>query len=96
MGKCGVPDSCRLDWRHLFCPFVRNFKRTFHFCDHRFFSIFAEHLGVEYGILFGDYYYTQDFGPKLIGVPIAIGFAWLMVIASSHALAKVIAYKKMC
>lgn len=59
-----------------------------------FFSIFAEHLGVEYGILFGDYYYTQDFGPKLIGVPIAIGFAWLMVIASSHALAKVIAYKK--
>ncbi|MDR0136396.1 carotenoid biosynthesis protein [Metabacillus idriensis] len=59
-----------------------------------FFSIFAEHLGVEYGILFGDYYYTQDFGPKLIGVPIAIGFAWLMVIASSHALAKVIAYNQ--
>lgn len=59
-----------------------------------FFSIFAEHLGVQYGILFGDYYYTQDFGPKLIGVPIAIGFAWLMVIASSHALAKVIAFKQ--
>lgn len=59
-----------------------------------FFSIFAEHIGVEYGLLFGDYYYTSDFGPKLIGVPIAIGFAWLMVIAGSHAISSVITKKQ--
>lgn len=53
-------------------------------------SIFAEHLGVEYGLLFGDYYYTSDFGPQLLGVPIAIGFAWLMVIAGSHAISIVL------
>ncbi|AZB42302.1 carotenoid biosynthesis protein [Bacillus sp. FJAT-42376] len=55
-----------------------------------FLSIFAEHLGVEYGILFGDYYYTRDFGPQLMSVPIAIGFAWLMIIAGSHALLKAV------
>ncbi|MCD7034916.1 carotenoid biosynthesis protein [Metabacillus sp. GX 13764] len=54
------------------------------------FSIFAEHLGVKYGILFGDYYYTKDFGPQAAGVPIVIGFAWLMVTAGSHAISKAI------
>ncbi|MTH53301.1 carotenoid biosynthesis protein [Bacillus mangrovi] len=53
-------------------------------------SIFIEFLGVEYGIMFGDYYYTSDFGPQLLGVPIAIGFAWLMVMAGSHAIMKAI------
>ncbi|WP_338780984.1 carotenoid biosynthesis protein [Metabacillus sp. FJAT-52054] len=53
-------------------------------------SIFAEHLGVEYGILFGDYYYTKDFGPQILGVPVAIGFAWLMVIGGSHAILKAV------
>ncbi|WP_226670547.1 carotenoid biosynthesis protein [Metabacillus litoralis] len=54
------------------------------------FSIFAEHIGVEYGLLFGDYYYTSDFGPQIIGVPVAIGFAWLMIIAGTHAISLVI------
>ncbi|APH05957.1 carotenoid biosynthesis protein [Bacillus weihaiensis] len=54
------------------------------------FSIAAEHLGVEYGLLFGDYYYTSDFGPQILGVPVAIGFAWLLVIAGTHAITKVI------
>ncbi|WP_170289430.1 carotenoid biosynthesis protein [Metabacillus lacus] len=51
-------------------------------------SIFAEHVGVKYGIIFGDYYYTKDFGPQMIGVPAAIGFAWLMIIAASHSITK--------
>ena len=53
-----------------------------------FFSIFAEHIGVKYGFLFGNYYYNADFGPQLIGVPITIGFAWVMVIATSFVIAK--------
>lgn len=55
-----------------------------------FITIFVEHLGVEYGLLFGDYYYTTDFGPQVLGVPVAIGFTWLMVMAGSHAISIVL------
>lgn len=52
-----------------------------------FSSIAAEHIGVKYGFLFGDYYYNSYFGPMLLGVPVTIGFAWVMVIATSHVMA---------
>jgi putative membrane protein len=50
-------------------------------------SMAAEHFGVKYGFLFGDYYYNSYFGPKLFGVPITIGFAWVLVISTSHVMA---------
>ncbi|MCD8502529.1 MAG: carotenoid biosynthesis protein [Bacillaceae bacterium] len=53
-----------------------------------FSTIFVEWIGVEYNLFFGHYDYNSDFGPKIAGVPIAIGFAWLMVIATTHVLAK--------
>jgi bisanhydrobacterioruberin hydratase len=40
-------------------------------------SMLAEILGVQYGIFFGDYYYGQDLGIKLFGVPMLIGILWL-------------------
>ncbi|MCD5322474.1 MULTISPECIES: carotenoid biosynthesis protein [Pontibacillus] len=55
------------------------------------FSIAVEHFGVQYHLWFGSYHYEQDFGPMISGVPITIGFAWLMVIAGSHEIARVIA-----
>lgn len=58
------------------------------------FSYFAEFIGLSYGILFGEYYYTNRFAPNLFDVPIAIGFAWLMVMGTSHALANSISAKK--
>lgn len=58
------------------------------------FSYLAEFIGSSYGILFGDYYYTNRFAPNLFDVPIAIGFAWLMVMGTSHALACAITEKK--
>lgn len=51
-------------------------------------SMFGEWLGVRYGILFGQYAYGDAFGLKLFNVPLTIGFAWLMVIATSHAILK--------
>ncbi len=48
-------------------------------------TIFAESLGVHYGLIFGTYHYEQDFGVQLFGVPITIGFAWVMVIFTSMA-----------
>ncbi|WP_216830480.1 carotenoid biosynthesis protein [Alkalihalobacterium elongatum] len=53
-----------------------------------FFTILAESLGVEYGLFFGDYYYEPDFGVHLLNVPITIGFAWLMVMATTHVITK--------
>ncbi len=51
-------------------------------------SMFVEWVGVEYSLFFGHYNYNSDFGFKIAGVPIAIGFAWLMVISTSHVLSK--------
>lgn len=50
-------------------------------------SIAIESFGVHTGLFFGEYSYQTDFGPKIIGVPVTIGFAWVMVIATSHVLA---------
>ncbi|RIW38961.1 carotenoid biosynthesis protein [Bacillus salacetis] len=53
-------------------------------------SMLAEGLGVHFGFLFGSYKYTSEFGLQLWGVPIAIGFAWLLVISTSHVIASVL------
>ncbi|MBM7703819.1 carotenoid biosynthesis protein [Metabacillus iocasae] len=49
-------------------------------------TIFAEWLGVTYGFLFGSYHYEKDFGVQIMGVPLTIGFAWLMVVVTSRVL----------
>ncbi|WP_059105001.1 carotenoid biosynthesis protein [Shouchella shacheensis] len=55
-------------------------------------TIFVEWLGTEFGFLFGAYEYNPDFGLFLFGVPFTIGAAWLMVMATTHALVKPIAF----
>jgi putative membrane protein len=46
-----------------------------------FFSggMLAEWLGVNFGLLFGDYTYGQHLGPKLDGVPLLIGVNWALL-----------------
>ncbi|MBO9128685.1 carotenoid biosynthesis protein [Bacillus sp. 165] len=51
-------------------------------------SMIAEYTGTTYGWIFGKYFYQSDFGPQILGIPITIGFAWLIVISTSHALIK--------
>lgn len=47
-------------------------------------SWLIEHIGVTTGFPFGTYMYTDELMPKLMGVvPLAIPFAWLMVVPSS-------------
>ncbi|CAN7359738.1 carotenoid biosynthesis protein [Rossellomorea sp. LjRoot5] len=48
-------------------------------------TIFAESLGVHYGLIFGSYHYKKDFGFQLFDVPVTIGFAWVMVVFTSMA-----------
>ncbi|PSL43270.1 putative membrane protein [Salsuginibacillus halophilus] len=53
-----------------------------------FLSMVIEAIGVQTGLFFGNYTYASDFGPGLIGVPITIGAAWVMVLSTTHAIAK--------
>ncbi|PPA71761.1 carotenoid biosynthesis protein [Jeotgalibacillus proteolyticus] len=52
------------------------------------FTMWAESLGVKYGWVFGAYHYEKDFGVQVFGVPLTIGFAWVMVIFTSMAIAR--------
>ena len=42
-------------------------------------SIFAEWLGVNYGLIFGDYYSGKNLGVKIGGVPLLIGTNWAVL-----------------
>ncbi len=49
-------------------------------------GMFAEWLGVKYGLLFGEYIYGENFGPKLDGVPWLIGCFWALLAFISSAM----------
>lgn len=44
-----------------------------------FVGMIAEILGVQYGLIFGNYQYGNNLGLKLLGVPILIGFNWVVL-----------------
>ena len=44
-----------------------------------FVGMIAEILGVQYGLIFGNYDYGNNLGLKLLGVPILIGFNWVVL-----------------
>ena len=44
-----------------------------------FVGMIAEILGVQYGLNFGNYQYGNNLGLKLLGVPILIGFNWVVL-----------------
>lgn len=47
----------------------------------------TEMIGVNTGLLFGDYSYGEVFGRKLFGVPVLIGINWFCVVYASHVVA---------
>ena len=50
-----------------------------------------EELGVDTGMIYGNYYYTDMLGPKLGEVPVLIPLAWFMMIYPSFIIANLIA-----
>ncbi|NNC95578.1 MAG: carotenoid biosynthesis protein [Chitinophagales bacterium] len=44
----------------------------------------SEVIGVQSGLLFGDYFYEENLGPKIFGVPIILGLNWLLLIYCSR------------
>lgn len=50
-------------------------------------TILAEIIGTKTGIPFGDYHYTESLQPQIEGVPVLIGFAWLMLLPITWGIA---------
>lgn len=48
----------------------------------------VEWIGVHTGSLFGDYFYGDNLGPKLDGIPYLIGINWAVLTFTSHAIAQ--------
>ena len=53
-----------------------------------------EHVGVETGLIYGNYHYTDYLGQKIGHVPIIIPLAWFMMIYPSYIIANLIFSKK--
>jgi putative membrane protein len=51
-------------------------------------GITVEIIGVNTGILFGDYSYGDNLGPKIVGVPPLIGFNWIVLTFLTGTIAK--------
>jgi len=49
-------------------------------------TFFVEVAGVETGIIFGNYYYGEVLGLKLLGVPLIIGFNWTLIILGAYVI----------
>ena len=52
-----------------------------------FVGIFVEYLGVNYNLIFGDYEYGKNMGPKFFGVPFLIGVNWIIITLISAGVA---------
>ena len=52
-----------------------------------FIGMVTEILGVNYGLIFGDYQYGNNLGFKLFGVPFLIGVNWIILTAISGNIA---------
>ena len=50
-----------------------------------------EQAGVETGLIYGPYHYTDRLGPKLGHVPLLIPIAWFMMIYPSYVISNLIA-----
>lgn len=48
----------------------------------------AEALGVNFGLIFGNYAYGNNLGPKLLGVPLTICLNWALLTAITADIAK--------
>lgn len=53
-------------------------------------SFAAETIGVATGVIFGDYHYTGELGPKLLGVPLTIPIAYTAMAYASLMIARAI------
>ncbi|MGL4631908.1 MAG: carotenoid biosynthesis protein [Leadbetterella sp.] len=94
-GAIGMLIPAISQWFRLLTPFhllfvgfylffdVQKTKRFFLFCAFVFTAgFFAEFIGVQYKVLFGEYSYGKTLGFGIGGVPLIMGVNWLVLIYS--------------
>ena len=52
-----------------------------------FAGIIVEYLGVNYNLIFGEYEYGKNMGPKFFGVPFLIGVNWIIITLTAGGIA---------
>jgi len=57
-------------------------------------GMLVEWIGVHFGLLFGEYEYGANFGPKLDGVPFLIGVTWALLTFITASIASFLVSKK--
>ncbi len=80
-------DFENISWLNLLLSFILVFvfqrpfhKRVMSFALLAFgIGMIAEVLGVNTTFPFGSYYYTEKFGPQILGVPLIIGVNWVLL-----------------
>ena len=66
---------------------IKSFKAYILFSSIAFITgMVTEIIGVNTGLLFGDYQYGQVLGPKIYGVPFLIGLNWFVIVYCAGAL----------
>ncbi|AZQ44895.1 carotenoid biosynthesis protein [Nonlabens ponticola] len=50
-------------------------------------GLLVEWIGVHTGALFGNYYYLENFGIKIDGIPLLIGVNWAILAFTTHVIA---------
>ncbi len=58
-----------------------------------FIGIIVEYLGVNYNLIFGEYEYGKNMGPKFFGVPFLIGINWIIITLTAGGIANTILKK---
>ena len=67
-------------WRNYLAIFIISFCIAYS----------AEILGVNFGLIFGNYYYTQFLGIGIFGVPLLAAFAWEPILYASFSICEII------
>ena len=52
-----------------------------------FAGIIVEYLGVNFNLIFGEYEYGENMGPKFFGVPFLIGVNWIIITLTAGGIA---------
>lgn len=95
------PEFAKLTPFHLllnFILFIYSFEQRNHFFFVQVMLLFAagfmlELVGVQTGLLFGNYNYLNNLGPKIADTPLLIGVNWVLVSLSSISLVEWFAQK---
>jgi uncharacterized membrane protein len=71
---------------------TKGWKRTLLMITVSFLTAFtAEALGVNFGLIFGKYHYTEALGFQVFGVPLLAAFAWEPIVYASFCLTDILA-----